>query len=327
MADAVALSPRVKQEAYPLSLTVSDIASACHGVKTFTLTAADGSCLPPVEPGASLNLCLPGGIQRAYSVLDAAAMPRNYRICVKHEACSRGGSRYLHEDCRVGSILSAYAPVSHFKLVEEANHSVFFAGGIGITPIYNMISRLRALGRDFHLHYAARSPLTAVLREELQRLGNVSFYFSKTSDANKLSIRDVVQETPLDTHLYCCGPVGMLSAFQEATRERSVTHVHVESFSPGSDLSVSHEYVVHLARSGLQVSVPAGQSILSVLLARGLELPHSCQQGTCGMCEVRVLEGIPEHRDFVLTERERHSGKRMLICCSSVKGDRLVLDL
>ena len=278
--------------------------------------------LPPCPPGAHVDVHLPNGLVRQYSV--AVADGARYVIAVKRDAASRGGSAYVADALRIGTVLRIGAPRDNFPLMAASGRVVLLAGGIGITALLPMARRLHEEGRDFRLHYWFRSAGHAALREWWHGLGEcVELH---PSDAGRVSISAVVRAQDDGTHYYCCGPASMLQDFVEATAALPQERVHLERFAPAAPVA-GDMFTVRLAKSGRTVAVPAGQSIVEALLAAGVDAPYSCQQGICGSCEVRVVAGVPEHRDEVLTAAEKAGNRTMMICCSRARTPELVLDL
>jgi vanillate O-demethylase ferredoxin subunit len=288
--------------------------------------------LPPFTAGAHIDVHLPNGLLRSYSLLNAQDERHRYVIGVNKDAQSRGGSRHVHEALRAGDTLAIGAPRNNFALDERAPHSVFIAGGIGITPLMSMIRRLRALGRPWQLHYAARTRLNAAFVDALQALrdgegADVRFTFDKEPGARMLDLPGIVAALPPGAHVYCCGPLPMLDSFEQATKTLPPERVHVEYFAAREAAANEGGYVVQLARARRTIEIRAGHTILDALEEIGIEPPWSCREGICGTCEVAVLDGEPDHRDLVLSAAEKAENKRMMICCSGSKGPKLVLDL
>jgi vanillate O-demethylase ferredoxin subunit len=288
--------------------------------------------LPPFTAGAHIDLHLPNGLIRSYSLLNPQDETHRYVVGVNRDAASRGGSRYLHETLRPGDVLTIGAPRNNFKLDEEAAHSVFIAGGIGITPLLGMIRRLQSLGRSWQLFYAARTRQGAAFVDELQRLrdttgASVQFCFDRENGGRMLDLAAIVSALPAGAHVYCCGPLPMLEAFERATAELPPQQVHVEYFAARETAATEGGFTVELARSGRSLVVQPGHTILDSLMEIGVEPPYSCREGICGTCEVRVLDGTPDHRDLVLSAAEKAANDRMLICCSGARSSTLVLDL
>lgn len=292
---------------------------------------APNTLLPAFEAGAHVDLHLPGNVQRSYSLLNAPGERQRYCIAVNKDAASRGGSRWIHEALRPGAVLTVSAPRNNFALVETAPYSVFIAGGIGVTPILSMIRRLKALGRPWTLHYAARTRAHAAFAETLRELaesgGELTFCFDQEPGGRMLDLAAVVRALPDGAHVYCCGPAGMLGAFETATAGLPPERVHVEYFAAKEAAATAGGFRVTLHRSGKSIDVRPGQTILDSLIAAGVEPPWSCREGVCGTCETRVLEGIPDHRDLVLSAAEHAANDRMMVCCSGARSATLVLDL
>jgi len=291
-----------------------------------------GTLLPPFEAGAHIDLHLDNGLQRSYSLVNAPGERQRYCIAVNKDRASRGGSRRVHEALRPGALLTISAPRNNFALDESAPHSVLIAGGIGITPILAMIRRLAALGRPWELHYAAHTRGRAAFVETLRTLaddsgGRVEFAFETAPGRRALDVAAIVAAAPADAHLYCCGPLGLLDAFETACAGLPRERVHVEYFAAKDAPATAGGFSVRLQRSGRTVAVQAGQSILDAVIAIGIEPPCSCREGVCGTCETRVIEGVPDHRDLVLSAAEHAANDRMMICCSGAKTATLVLDL
>jgi len=312
-------------EALPLVLTA--IRLAARDTHLYSFARKDGGMLPGAGPGAHIGLFLPNGLERQYSLISTGDQLTEYVVGIKRDAGGRGGSRYIHDELRVGTTVPVAAPRNNFPLVEDAGHVVLVAGGIGITPIYAMACRLRVLQRPWTLHYCCRSRSDAAFLQELEGLADVSCYFDDEMSGQLPPIARMVETAPHDAHLYCCGPTPMLGAFEAACSGRPADHIHVEYFTQKYELARDGGYVVELQKSGLEFSIPKGKSILSVLQEAGIDVASSCEEGVCGACETRVIAGIPDHRDAILSVMERNENATMMICCSGCKGDRLVLDL
>ena len=311
-----------------LRLRLHAIAFETAAVRLIDLRDPDGGALPPFQPGAHVDLKLNGGLGRSYSLVGDPDDGGRFLLGVQRDPQSRGGSRYLHEQARVGDLVEVSEPVNQFPLVEDAAASVFIAGGIGITPVLPMIDRLAALGRPYVLHYGVRDRKALPFQSRLARhRDGVRTAFSREPGSGRIDIVAIVEAAPADAELYCCGPRGMLDAFAAATAGRDPARVHVEHFSAVEPAAVEGGFEVVLARSGRSVPVPPGKTILEALNAAGIDPACSCVQGVCGTCETRVLDGIPDHRDVILTPEERAESRTMMICVSGAKTARLVLDL
>lgn len=315
-----------------LALRLHSVTYEAADVRSFELRDPTGAALPAFTAGAHLDLRLPGGIERSYSLIDPdEAAPRRYRFAVQRAVDSRGGSAYLFEQCAVGDLIEALPPSNNFELAEDAPLSVFIAGGIGITPLWAMIRRLDALGRDWRLYYVCRTRLRAAFADALLELeqarpGRVMLRFDDGAQNAQLDIAATVAAQPEGTHLYCCGPAGLLQAFESATQALPRERVHLEYFA-AAQAPAAGGFEVVLARSGATVAIGRDKTILEALLACGYELPRSCMSGVCGTCETAVLQGVPDHRDQVLSDSERASNRKIMICCSGSLTPSLVLDI
>jgi vanillate O-demethylase ferredoxin subunit len=299
------------------------------------LRGADDTPLPSFEAGAHVELQLAPALRRSYSLIGDPAERQRYLVAVRHETAGRGGSRYVHEQLRVGQRVAVSAPRNHFALCEDATLSLLVAGGIGITPLWAMARRLEQLGRRWELHYAMRSRAEAPLLERVVHLGassrhgRVQLYPSAGPGLRRLEMPALLGAAPAEAHLYCCGPARMMADFQAATLQRDPATLHREHFSApvSAGPAPTEGFTVKLAASGSTLHVPAESSLLHVLLEHGVPLAHSCEQGVCGSCEVVVVEGDIEHRDAILTEQERREGRSMMACCSRARSGHLVIAL
>lgn len=299
----------------------------------FELVPLDTSAsLPAFTAGAHIELHLPGGLKRSYSLLNDPQETHRYCIGVNRDARSRGGSRYLHEQLRTGAVLTIGAPRNLFAMDESSPFNVFIAGGIGITPMLGMIARSQALGTPWRLHYAARTPehagfLDVLARYQGQPGADVQLNFDQLPGGRMLDLNAVIAALPAGAHVYACGPTPMLEAYEKACASLPPERVHREYFAAQEAPATEGSYAVTLARSQRTLQIQPGQTLLDGLIAIGAEPTFSCQQGICGTCEVRVLEGTPDHRDMVLSDAEKAANDRMMVCCSGALSARLVLDL
>lgn len=296
-------------------------------ILTFDLIPIDGRPLPDFTAGAHVDVQVPGGPVRSYSLCGDPGSAERYTIAVKKEPESRGGSAGMHASVAAGTILSIGTPRNHFPLAPEAGRSIFVAGGIGITPIVAMIRALHARGQEWELHYCARSEQHAAFYRELAELApdRVHGYFAEVPI---LDVAALTREQPDGAHLYCCGPKGLMRAVENATADWTPGHVHFEWFTaPGIETGPNRAFEIELARSGIVLTVPPDRSILQVLRANGFDVPSTCEEGICGSCETQLIAGEAEHRDALLSPDERAANTSMMICVSRAAGERLVLDL
>ncbi|MCS4295898.1 ferredoxin-NADP reductase [Comamonas sp. BIGb0152] len=296
------------------------------------LRPVGGGEWPAFTAGSHIDLHLPNGLVRSYSLSNDSRERHRYVVGVLRDRASRGGSRCVHEALRVGMPISISEPRNHFALDEGARHSVLVAGGIGITPMLCMARRLQSQGSSFEMLYFARDRQSAAFLAELQALGMpLQLHFDAEAGGPPDLRALLAQRTPdAGLHHYACGPTPMLDAFEKHCSELGHAHAHVERFSPvevqASSDARSH-YTVELKRSGRFIEVTPDKSLLDTLLAAGVNIDHSCCEGVCGSCETRVLGGVPDHRDSVLSAKEKASNKLMMLCVSGCKSQALVLDI
>lgn len=306
---------------------VASIRQVAIDIRSYDLLAADGRPLAPFAAGSHVDVHVPGCFVRQYSLCGDPRVPNRYSIAVKKELAGRGGSASMHDEVEVGSVLGMTGPRNHFPLASHARHSVFIAGGIGITPIYAMIQSLDIAREDWELHYCARSEEHAAFYPELRELSStrVHGYFSEVPI---LDTTELLRVRPDSTHLYCCGPQGLMKAVGAAGAHWEEGSVHFEWFAaPATDRGPNRPFEVVLSRSGLVLTVPSDRSILQIVREHGVEVPSACEEGLCGTCETRVLAGDPEHRDMLLSHAERAANCSMMICVSRANSARLELDL
>ncbi|WP_431017137.1 PDR/VanB family oxidoreductase [Bradyrhizobium pachyrhizi] len=307
---------------------VKRIGYEAERIHSYELIARTGSELAPFTAGSHIDLHLPNGMIRSYSLVNDQCERHRYVIAVNKDAESRGGSSFVHDAVRVGDIIAISGPRNNFALQEEAEHSVLIAGGIGITPLLSMIRRLEALGCRWDLFYAARTRAAAAFLDELGTYrSRVHVDFDDERSGRVFDLPAIVRNAPAHAHLYCCGPLPMLEAFEAATVDRLADRVHVEYFKARETPATEGGFDVKLARSNRTIAVEAGKTILDALLDAGIAANYACTEGVCGTCETRVLEGIPDHRDQFLSEEEQAANKSVMICCSGAKSRTLVLDL
>jgi len=293
---------------------------------------SDHSPLPAFTPGAHIDLHLPNGLIRNYSLCNNSEDSGRYVLGVLRDRASRGGSRCVHHDLRIGMDLTISAPRNHFELDESAEHSVLIAGGIGITPLLCMARRLHRLQASFEMLYFARDRQHAAFLPELKALGMPLHVHFDADAGGPPDLKALLARRAPDAglHHYACGPTPMLDAFESICAELGHINPHLERFS-AQEVKASDDardsYTVELRKSGKFIEVSNGKSLLDTLLAAGIQVESSCCEGICGTCETRVLAGEPDHRDSVLTAKERASNRTMMVCVSGCKSDVLVLDI
>jgi len=288
---------------------------------------------PAFEAGSHIDLHLPNGLVRSYSLCNPSTDRQRYVVGVLNDRKSRGGSRYVHQQLRVGMTLAISQPRNNFKLEEGAAHSVLVAGGIGVTPIWCMLQRLAAIGKPAELIYCARSRKESAFGEAIAALAAekgiaLTWHFDEEKGGPP-DLAGLLGGKGADSHYYCCGPTPMLDNFEKTCAQLGLANAHIERFAAVhvEAPSATQSYLVECARSGKTVEVPPGKSILDSLIDAGLNPDHSCKEGVCGACETKVLDGEVDHHDGILTKLERASNKTMMICVSGCKRGPLVLDI
>ena len=310
-----------------LKVVVSERADAADGVVTLTLTPADADTLPEWTPGAHIDLRLADDLTRQYSLCGDPADRGTWRIGVLRELAGRGGSAYVHDELAPGTTLAASAPRNNFEL-HRAPIYLFIAGGIGITPILPMIAEAARSGADWTLLYGGRTRASMAFTEELAKYGD-RVLLRPQDEHGLLDLAAYLGRVQNGALIYACGPEPMLKAVAEASDHWPPKALHIERFTPIelAEPVRGESFEVVLARSGLTITVEPGRSILETVEAAGVSILSSCREGTCGTCETDVLDGLPEHRDSLLTESERASNETMFICVSRCLGAQLTLDL
>ena len=319
--------------AQTLQVRVARKATEALDIVTLELVATDGSALPAFGAGAHIDVQLPGGITRQYSLCNDPKETHRYLVGVLRDPASRGGSQAVHDLVKEGDVLQISTPKNHFPLVHDAKKSLLLGGGIGITPILCMAERLANTGAAFEMHYATRSPERTAFRERIATSSfadKVAFHFDDGAPEQKLDLAKLLVKPEAGTHLYVCGPKGFMDAVLNTARAQGwpEDQLHYEFFGATVEKSDSDaSFEVKLASSGRIVMVPKDKTVTQALAEAGVEIMMSCEQGVCGTCLTRVLEGVPDHKDSYLTPEEQAANDQFLPCCSRSKTPQLVLDL
>lgn len=314
-----------------LQLEVTDVIAEARDVVLVEMRHRDGAPLPPFDPGAHLEIELPNGLVRHYSLTNDSNERDRYLVGVGRVSGGRGGSLFVHQALRRGMRLTVHVR-NNFGLDPESRRFLFIGGGIGITPIMSMIRWCEANGRQWRLVYACRSAQRAAFYETLRGFGErVHFHFDDDAGC-VLDVGPWLSSVAEHEHVYCCGPGPLMGAVKRQSAHLPIRNVHFEHFSaPTGDIRTpslqARPFKVTLRKSGKTFAVAADQSILEALEDGGVCVPFACREGTCGTCELGVCAGEIDHRDHVLTEDERLSGKSMMVCVSRARSSELVLDL
>jgi ferredoxin-NADP reductase/nitrite reductase/ring-hydroxylating ferredoxin subunit len=304
--------------------------TSADGVIGFELADRDGKHLPTFQPGAHIDVHLPNGLVRQYSITNGPGDLLSYVIGVKAESASKGGSKVLVETVREGDVLAISEPRNNFPLRRDATRTVLIAGGIGITPLLSMARFLDKSSLNYELHYFTRNGESVAFRSELDVLhGQVETHVGMVRDAIRDKVTQVLGPYTFANHVYICGPGAMLEMVQEVAVSLGWPDeaVHFEYFQNDKVIDNSSAFDIELARSAMTLHVPAGKTILEVMREAGLTVPSSCEQGACGTCLTAVIEGEVDHQDVYLNKTEKASNTCMMTCVSRAKSSRLVLDI
>jgi vanillate monooxygenase ferredoxin subunit len=313
------------------TVRVAALRDEARDIRSFVLQTMAGQALPPATPGAHVDVHLAPGLVRQYSLCNGPGDAGHYRIAVKREPASRGGSSRMHE-LRAGDLLTIGAPRNHFALAVGDGPCLLVAGGIGITPLLSMARHLRASGRPFELLYFTRGIADTAFHEELSApgfAGRVSFHDALEPQAVRAYLRRRLWERPDGAQLYLCGPRPFMDLVEDvAAATWPPASVHLEYFAADASATAGGcGFVVRLARSGRELAVGPEQRVIEVLAAAGVAIDTSCEQGVCGTCLTGVLDGTPDHRDVFLTDAEKAAGDTFCPCVSRSHSPALVLDL
>ena len=324
-----------------------------EGITSFELARVDGAPLPPFSAGSHVDVHLPdephsvgpsgaggaggaGGaakeLVRQYSLCNASHEQHRYRIAVLRDAASRGGSVAMHDRVHEGDVITISTPRNHFEL-HPAQHTLLLAGGIGVTPLLCMADRLAQTSADFALHYCTRSAERTAFATEMAASAmapHVYLHFDAGPAEQKIDLSRVLAAPSADKRLYVCGPTGFIDHVvgTAQTMGWAKEQIHLEYFgAPAQDTAGDQSFEVRIASTGNTYAIAADVSVVEALRGHGIDILTSCEQGVCGTCITRVLEGEIDHRDLYLTDEEKASNEQFMPCCSRARGKLLVLDL
>ncbi|QBY55453.1 PDR/VanB family oxidoreductase [Cupriavidus oxalaticus] len=314
-----------------MELVITSLRLEADGVLGVELRDRDGEKLPEFAPGAHIDVTFPNGLTRQYSISSSASDRARYWLGIGRAKNSRGGSSYAHEKLRIGDSLQVSEPRSLFGLEEDAVGHLFVAGGIGITPILSMIFRCVERGYPWRLLYCVRSRRSAAYLEVLEEYEDHLLLHADEEHEGKADVAAALSSLPPGWHVYTCGPGAMIDAVRGEAKSagKDGNAIHWERFfaDTAAPAAPVHEFNVRLLRHGGSFAIPENRSILEVLEENGVCLPYSCREGLCRSCEVQLVSGEAEHRDYVLSEEERYSNHSILICVSRARCSELVLDV
>lgn len=321
-----------------LSLVVRQIRFEAKGINSYELADPAGAELPAFTAGAHIDLHLPNGVVRQYSLCNSAAERHRYVIAVLRDEQGRGGSTALHDGLHVQDMVQVSIPRNNFQLMPEAKKVILIAGGIGMTPLKSMAHALEAKGVPFEMHYCSRNAGAVAFKEQLEAPwvhGALHFHFDQGDPAKGLNIAELLREAATGTHLFYCGPPGFMKACAEAASHWPAGTVHFEHFKAPEPVpagaaaatasAAAGSFMLKIASTGAMIEVPADRSIVDALAQAGIHVDTSCEAGLCATCKIRYLEGEVDHRDVVLSDAEH--GQWLTACVSRATSGVLVLDL
>ncbi len=336
------MSSEDKYPVHGMRLQVRQVTHQAININSFELVHPEGQELPPFDPGAHIDFYFHDGSVRQYSLCSDPADHSRYLIGVLRDDKGRGGSQALHERVHVQRTVVVGKPRNNFPIAEEAKHHLLLAGGIGVTPMMAMLYHLDSIGADFTLHYCSKSPEHTAFKADLAPYvedGRVFFHQDGGIPGQGLDIAKLLKKHKKGTHLYYCGPPGFMRAVKQFTEHWPEGTVHFEFFTAGAapkqtmtgdELGKDGEAIgigfqIKVASTGKVYSVPNDKTIIEVLAENGIKVEVSCESGLCSTCSVRYLEGVVDHRDLVLSDKEKM--QYLTPCVSRARSDMLVLDL
>jgi vanillate monooxygenase ferredoxin subunit len=317
-----------------LNLKIEKIVQETSTVKAYVLKSADGAALPEFTAGAHVDVMvtLEDGKtdKRSYSLASDPKDTSAYTLGVLREKEGKGGSAFMHDKLKEGDVIEASNPKNHFPLDGEAEDNLLIAGGIGVTPILAMARSLTAQGTRFNMHYAARAPEEMAFKTDVEAVcgDNGHLYFDGGDPTKGINLKDLLSNRPGGLHLFVCGPGGLIEAVRTTAADLGWPEntVHYEVFKPEELSGEDTELQVTLSENGQTYTIPADKSILDVLLDEGVDIDYDCKMGICGLCAVKVIDGDPDHRDYVLTEGEKTDEQLFCPCISRAKGGSITLE-
>lgn len=313
-----------------MDVTIHQIQQHNSDILSFELVHPDGQPLPAFQAGAHIDVHLDDGLIRQYSLANCSSEQQRYIIGVLKDPNSRGGSRFIHEKLSVGQCIRISEPRNLFSLNADLNHAVLCAGGIGITPILAMAKELKKQNKSFQLIYFIKTRSSLAFKEDLKALGQSVYLHIDDEVDTHCDLALQLSSPDLNKHVYVCGPDGFMNFVINTAKQQKWldTNIHKEHFSaPTIDTSHDGSFDIKILKTGQLIHVTAEQTAAKALEAAGVCVPVSCEQGICGTCLVKVVEGEVEHRDLYLTEEEQAKNDQFTPCCSRAKSKILVVDI
>jgi len=317
-----------------IPVVVKNVIEEAQNIVRLVLGSRDGTDLPTFEAGAHIDVHLPSGLIRQYSLCRLQVEPQYYEVAVLKDPQSRGGSEEVHR-LTIGDELAISAPRNHFGLVDSPRHCMLISGGIGVTPLLPMAQQLQQQGRSFEFHYCAKTPEKAAFSGSLKTASfadKMFFHFSQLADSGRMDMVNVLSRHAFDGELYVCGPADFINEVLSQARMQgwSEERLHREFFAAPEPLEQESDnaaFQVKVHSTGELINVAEDQTMFEALDQHGVFVAVSCESGVCGTCQTGVVSGTPDHRDVFLTEAERQQGNWVMPCCSRAKSKILELDL
>ncbi len=315
-----------------LTVKVNRITQEADDIRAFELVDPEGRLLPMFTAGSHIDVELPNGLMRQYSLSNDPRDVDRYVIAVLREVEGRGGSAIMHDEVKEGVTLNITAPRNNFPIHDNATHHILLAGGIGVTPLLAMARDLAARGASFELHYCTRTPAKTAFKDAIgsDELKNfIHVHHDNGNPADGLDIAALLKDVRAGANVYYCGPTGFMHACEQAAEHWPLGTVHREFFTVDPDVSFDDDaaFKIKIKSTGQELDVPADKSIVEVLRDNGFDVETMCEEGICGTCATVLLEGEPDHHDFVLDDEEKARGEFIMVCCSRAKSPSLTLDL
>ncbi len=315
-----------------IEVRLNRIRREADGILSFEFVDPTGAELPAFTAGAHIEVHITPEMIRSYSISSDPSDKNRYEVAVLKETAGRGGSLAMHERLKEGDVLTITAPINHFPLAgKEARAHLLLAGGIGVTPMMAMISELEAKNAKWHMHYLTRDPSRMAFTERLQpyvAAGKVTVHHDYGDPAKGPGIANLLKDFEIGTHLYYCGPPGFMTACAGSVEAWPPHAIHREYFAAAEKTgneAPNEPFDIKVKSTGQVLNVPADRTIVEVLADAGVFVETDCKDGYCGTCITRYLSGTPDHRDTVLSEKERKS--YIMVCCGRAKSALLELDL
>ena len=313
-----------------MDVTIHQIHKHNSHITSFELISCNGEPLPPFKAGAHIDVSISEGLIRQYSLANCSSEQHRYVIGVLKDPNSRGGSRFMHEQLHTGQQIRISEPRNLFELDTKLEYAILCAGGIGITPILAMAKELKRLHKSFKLFYFVKTRSALAFQEDLNLLGDSVHLHIDDEVTTHCNLQVTLTQSNSSHHVYVCGPQGFMDHVIQTARQNSWpdANIHKEHFSaPTIDTSEDGSFNIKIQKTGQLIQVSQDQTAVQALEAAGINIPVSCEQGICGTCLVKVVEGDVDHRDMYLTEEEQATNDQFTPCCSRAKSKTLVIDL